>query len=179
MWGSLLGDRYIEIALRVCARANPVALQVINEYDLETADRQGRRSALLPLIKGSRGVPLHAIGLRAHLRGDRRIDRDITECRELDLEVLVTELDVIDNNLPLEQVIDGADASRVTEFLETVYLYQPPRALLTWGITDRYTWVPTKFKRQDEIENRPVPLDVAYQPKPLIDVLRRYCDMSR
>ena len=30
-----------------------------------------------------------------------------------------------------------------------------PTAILTWGLSDRYTWVPTYFKRRDGMPNRP------------------------
>ena len=49
-----------------------------------------------------------------------------------------------------------------------------PRAVLTWGLTDRWAWVPPYFKRPDGAKNRPLPLDEDYAPKPFMRVLDRY-----
>jgi endo-1,4-beta-xylanase len=49
-----------------------------------------------------------------------------------------------------------------------------PKAILTWGLTDRYTWVPTWFKRRDGLPNRPLPLDADLKRKPLFDVINQF-----
>jgi endo-1,4-beta-xylanase len=49
-----------------------------------------------------------------------------------------------------------------------------PKAILTWGLSDRYTWVPTYFKRADGMPNRPLPLDADFKRKPLFDVIEEY-----
>ena len=49
-----------------------------------------------------------------------------------------------------------------------------PRPILTWGLSDRYTWVPTWFKRPDGLPNRPLPLDADLKPKPLFDVIEGF-----
>jgi endo-1,4-beta-xylanase len=46
-----------------------------------------------------------------------------------------------------------------------------PKAILTWGLSDRYTWVPIYFKRRDGMPNRPLPLDAELKRKPLFDVI--------
>ncbi|WP_431197380.1 hypothetical protein [Streptococcus pneumoniae] len=51
--------------------------------------------------------------------------------------------------------------------------------MLTWGITDKYTWVPIWFKRSDGLANRPLPLDDGYRPKPLMRVLEHFGQGSR
>ena len=38
-------------------------------------------------------------------------------------------------------------------------------ALLTWGITDRYTWLNHEGARTDRLPERALPFDTAYQPK--------------
>jgi endo-1,4-beta-xylanase len=49
-----------------------------------------------------------------------------------------------------------------------------PEAILTWGLSDRYTWVPTYFKRPDGMPNRPLPLDADLKRKPLFDVIEQF-----
>jgi endo-1,4-beta-xylanase len=50
-----------------------------------------------------------------------------------------------------------------------------PSAIITWGITDRYTWVPTWYKRTDGLANRPLPFDENYRPKPLWSAIDYFC----
>jgi endo-1,4-beta-xylanase len=69
-------------------------------------------------------------------------------------------------------------AHRVDQFLSAIFAAASPTALLTWGITDRYTWVPMYFKRSDGQKNRPLPLDADYRRKPLLDVIEKYCRSS-
>ncbi len=98
-------------------------------------------------------MPLHAIGLQAHLFASRDIDRDglqdfLREVTALKLDVLITELDVIDYEFPGKvSQRDALVAGLAGQFLEAVCDVVHPKAILTWGLSDRYTWVPTYFKR--------------------------------
>ena len=65
-------------------------------------------------------------------------------------------------------------AAMADQFLGAVCEVARPKAILTWGLTDRYTWVPTYFKRKDGLPNRPLPLDTDYRRKPLYDVVEKY-----
>ncbi len=184
IWTRYLGPDYLAIALRAAARADPDAQLVVNEYDVEYAGARfaARRRALLALLRSlrERGVPLHAVGLQAHLLSGRSIDRDalqrfLAEIAALKLDVLVTELDVIDYELPGEiSRRDAMVAALADQFLGAVCDVIRPKAILTWGLTDRYTWVPTYFKRKDGLPNRPLPLDAGFKRKPLFDVVDKY-----
>lgn len=184
VWTKWLGADYIAIALRTAAAADPDAQLVVNEYDIEFRGPRyaAKRRAFLQLLRSLRdkGVPLHAVGLQAHLFADRAIDRDgmqafLAEIAALKLDVLITELDVIDYELPSNVgERDALVAGVATRFLETVCEVVRPRAILTWGLTDRYTWVPIYFKRKDGTPNRPLPFDANYKPKPLFDVIEQF-----
>jgi endo-1,4-beta-xylanase len=67
-------------------------------------------------------------------------------------------------------------ASRARDFLEPIRAAIRPSVIATWGITDRYTWVPIWYKRRDGLPNRPLPLDDHYQPKPLWQVIDYFCN---
>ncbi|GLS46361.1 endo-1,4-beta-xylanase [Methylobacterium brachythecii] len=184
VWTRTLGADYIPIAFRAAASADPTARLVLNEYDVEFAGARfkGKRDALLAIARRlvDSGVPLHAIGLQAHLFADRSIDRDglqafLREIRAMKLDVLVTELDVVDVSLPGDvEARDRQVAEMARAFLSAVAEVIPPSTILTWGISDRYTWVPTYFTRPDGLPNRPLPLDAAMRPKPLMAVIERY-----
>ena len=189
IWQQRLGEGHIALALRTAARVDPQARLVINEYDIEfVGDRfKRKREAFLRLIRDLklRNVPLHGIGLQGHLRADLPVDRDalsafVAEMRSLDLDVLVTELDVVDDKLPAATDLrDMMVAAKAYEYLEAIQAAARPAAVLSWGITDKYTWVPMYFKRSDGLPNRPLPLDEAYRPKPLMRVLEHFCGARR
>jgi endo-1,4-beta-xylanase len=184
IWARRLGADYLKLALGTAAEADPDAKLVLNEYDVEfTGPRfAARRKALIQLLRSlrDRDVPLHAVGLQAHLFADRAIDRDglqalLTEIKALKLDVWVTELDVIDYELPGKiGERDALVAGMASRFLEAVGEVVRPKAILTWGLSDRYTWVPTYFKRRDGMPNRPLPFDAELKRKPMFDVIEEF-----
>jgi endo-1,4-beta-xylanase len=184
IWTKQLGPDYLPIALRAAALADPDTQLVLNEYDVEYEGARfaARRKALVELLRSlrDRGVPLHAIGLQAHLLAGRALDIDglqamLAEIKALELDVLVTELDVIDYELPGDvSERDAMVAAFAARFLGAVCDVVRPKAILTWGLSDRYTWVPTYFKRRDGMPNRPLPLDTDFKRKPLFDVVEKY-----
>jgi len=184
IWTSRLRGDYLPIALRAAAAADPDARLVLNESDIEFRGPRfvARRHALIRLLRSlrDRDVPLHAVGLQAHLFADRAIDRDglqslLAEIEKLKLDVLITELDVIDYELPGQvSERDARVAGIASGFLKTVFEVSYPKAIMTWGLSDRYSWVPTYFKRPDGMPNRPLPLDAELQRKPLYDVIEEF-----
>jgi endo-1,4-beta-xylanase len=184
VWSRYIGEDYMAIAFRAAAAADPRAQLVINEYDVEyggapyTTKREALRRIVRKLL--DQKVPVHAVGLQAHLFADRAIDRDglssfAAEMHGLGLKLLVTELDVIDYTLPGDvPTRDALVAAKADEFLGALSAGAVPEAILTWGLSDRYTWLPMYFKRDDGKPNRPLPFDDAMRPKPLMDVINRY-----
>ena len=91
----------------------------------------------------------------------------------------MTELDVIDKDLPGPPSLrDTVVACGAFDFLNSIFAAARPMAITTWGITDRYTWVPVWFKRTDGLVNRPLPLDEYYRPKPLWSVIDYFCQKT-
>jgi endo-1,4-beta-xylanase len=185
VWLQYLGDKYIDLAFRTAHAVDPSAHLVINEFEIESLDGTAgkRRQAFLKLIRDllGRGVPLHGVGLQGHINGKYDIDRDglydfVTALRGLGVSVDVTELDVVDNELPGPIAVrDAIIASRAYDFLEPICAAIRPQLIATWGVTDRYTWVPIFFKRSDGLPNRPLPFDADYKPKPLWNVVDYFC----
>lgn len=184
LWRALLGDGHIERAFRLAHAVDPGAQLVINEYDIEhaTGYSPARRGAFAHLVRElvEKDVPVHAVGLQAHLRGGVPIDGDglaafVAEMRGLGLKILVTELDVIDVDLPAPAAErDALVARQVEEFLAAVTASGPLDSITTWGLTDRFTWINWAYARGDGAASRPLPLDADYRPKPMLDVIERF-----
>jgi endo-1,4-beta-xylanase len=169
-----LGPGYIDLAYRTAAAADPAAMLVYNEYGLEgdNLDSSARRSAVLKLLSGmkARGVPVHALGMEAHLNGNAietaGLSSFLKQVAALGLKILITELDVEDKNMAANVGSRDATVAGVYQaFLATVLQEPAVEAVLTWGLTDRYTWLSQMAARSDGQSVRPLPLDSSLQPK--------------
>ncbi|HLZ02383.1 MAG TPA: endo-1,4-beta-xylanase [Bradyrhizobium sp.] len=183
LWQNLLGDSYIRTAFRAAADADPDVQLVLNDYDIESVGERfaARRAALRNLVSDllDTGTPINAVGLQSHLHGEIEIDTDglarcVAEFRSWGLDVIVTELDVDDRFLPASVTErDAIVAKRVNDVLSTITSQAPLRSILTWGISDGYSWISQMFPRPDHLPNRPLPLDADFQPKPFMDVITK------
>lgn len=178
VWFRQLGPRLVDIAFQTAARVDPAARLVLNDYDFENPDERTaeRRRQALRLVRHlqDRKIPIHEVGLQAHLYGEKPLDlRAITAfCRELGrlgVGVRVTELDVIDWKLPGPAgQRDKLIADLTSAFLGAVIEGQRPEVITTWGLSDKSSWIHDVFKRQDSMRARPLPLDENYRPKPMM-----------
>jgi endo-1,4-beta-xylanase len=178
-WLRALGPHYLDLAFHAAAEADPSALRVLNEFgtDYTLAWQERRRVALLKLLETllARGVPVQAVGLQAHLDAsetaslDQRVlARFVADIGAMGLKVLATELDVRDDGLPANiPTRDQAVASHAGAWLDAVLPSPAVRGLLTWGLTDRRSWLNDKFPRKDGLPQRPLPLDPELRPTPL------------
>jgi endo-1,4-beta-xylanase len=185
IWQQRLGPAHVDLAFKTAAEADPSAKLVINEYNVEynTENAKARRAALLAIVRRlkDKGIPIHGVGLQAHLYADQQIDTDglarfVSELAGMGLDILVTELDVIDWRLPGDIANrDMAAARQVTTFLEAVGSAKLPSSVVTWGLSDKYSWIQDTFKREDKLQPRPLPLDANYRSKPMMRAIERFC----
>ena len=63
------------------------------------------------------------------------------------------------------RIIDRAVADIYREYLEIVLTQPALIAVITWGLSDRYTWLRKSSPRSDEADVRPLPLDGNLNPK--------------
>ena len=184
-WLRLVGPDYIETAFRATRAADPEALLSYNDYGLEGEDAgsEKKRVAVLQLLRRlkARGVPIDAVGLQAHLMvGDafgQGMMAFLAAVRELGLQVFVTELDVNDRMLPAETTARDAAVGRLYGDFVSLVMQEPALSLvLTWGITDRYTWL---RDRKDGLAERCLPFDGAGKPVAAFFAMRDAFDGKR
>jgi endo-1,4-beta-xylanase len=150
-WLDLAGPDYIDLAFRTAREADSRALLTYNDYGIETdaTDEIAKREAVLGLVRGmkQRGVPIDAVGVQSHLKTQNPVPgkglRDfVRELRRMDLRVFITELDVDEKKLEGSDEERDAAIARVYRGYVTRMVAEPNvDAVLTWGITDRYTWL--------------------------------------
>jgi endo-1,4-beta-xylanase len=179
LWLRALGPAYIDIAFHATAEADPHALRTINEFGIEYGvDWQARkRGALLDLCADmvSRRVPVQAVGIQAHLDpaeqstvDQKSLARFIADIASLGLKVVVTEFDVRDQTLPTAiPARDAAIAAHARAWLDAVLPNPAVLGVLSWGLSDRATWLNGSFPRADNLPQRPLPLDADLSRKKL------------
>jgi endo-1,4-beta-xylanase len=186
IWMRHLGSDYIAMAFRIAHESDPGAKLYINEFDLEFVGSKfdARRNALISLVRRLKDsdVPIHGVGIQGHLWPDRAIDRRafesfLKDLHGMKLDVMVSELDVIDERLPGDpDARDAMIAQIVYEFLDTVCSAVRPAAIFTWGLSDKYSWISEDRKRKDGLASRAHPLDAEMHEKKMwsvIDYFRR------
>jgi endo-1,4-beta-xylanase len=91
----------------------------------------------------------------------------------LGLEVYITEMDVEDLELPGDiPTRDRLVAEMYRGYLEIVLHHPAVKAVLTWGFTDKYSWLNhVRHQRPDGLPKRPLPFDADLRPKPAFDAM--------
>jgi endo-1,4-beta-xylanase len=176
IWFRHMGPDYMETAFRAAAQADPKALLTWNENWLEEETEFGasKRIFLMKHLKEllSRGVPVQAIGIQSHLVGGHVVGgphfRDfLHQLSDMGLKILITELDVQDQNLPNDiGARDQAVADAYYRYLDAVLEHKSVVAVLTWGLSDKYSWLAGAYPRADGAPVRTLPYDADMTPKP-------------
>ncbi|NMG06341.1 endo-1,4-beta-xylanase [Brasilonema sp. UFV-L1] len=186
-WMLFLGESYIDLAFRTAAAADPHTMLVYNDrwLDYDTPRDNAQRIAVLKLLERLKtsGTPLHALGIQAHLNASetrfnpKKLRKFLADVASLGLKILVTELDVIDKDLPKDiKVRDRIVASVYEDYLNVVLDEKAVIAVLTWGLSDRYTWLATYEPRKDRAPVRTLPLDSNLKPKLAWNAMARAFD---
>ena len=174
LWLDWIGPEFVEIAFQTARDADSKALLVWNENWLETdADySRKKRQHTLDFLKQlkKRNVPVQALGLQGHVFADQKIAPELPafleQVADMGLMLLITELDVRDRNLRADIADrDRLVAARYYELLSAVLENKAVIAVLTWGLTDRYTWInKSNSRRPDGLPSRALPYDADLHP---------------
>jgi endo-1,4-beta-xylanase len=186
-WLELLGPGYIELAFRAAAAADPKALLVYNDFglDYDTPWETARRQSVLSLLERllAKGTPIHALGIQAHLmREDPKFNpvqtrQFLKDVASLGLKIMITELDITDLKLVANPNERDRQVAAIYEDYLSVVLDEPAViAVLTWGLSDRYTWIAKDKPRSDGLPVRPLPLDAQLNRKLAWNAIARSFD---
>jgi endo-1,4-beta-xylanase len=182
-WRRALGPQFVPMALSAVHAAVPAARLLINDDDLEydAPDRERKRATYLRLIEAyvKGGAKLHGFGLEAHLKpwlpiADHAYRRFLHELAGFGLKLYVTELDVCDRTLAADIAArDRAVADLTRRYLDLVLDEPAVCTVMTWGLSDRTSWMlrdPVAF-RPDGLKPRPLPYDCHLTAKPMREAI--------
>jgi len=174
IWLRTIGHEYIDMAFRWAHEADPDALLFYNDYGSEGMNVKS--DAIYDLVAGmrERGLPIDGVGLQMHViagLAPGHVHENMDRLAALGLQVHVTELDVRIRGTPTATAL-AIQARTYQHVAETCLAAHNCTALVTWGLSDRYSWIPGQFPGWGAA----LPLDEAFQPKPayyaLADALR-------
>lgn len=179
-WHKAFGPDYIEIAFHAARSADPDALLFYNELNLEGDVwwAEKRRTATLKMLERllKRNVPIDGLGIQSHLKAyrvrydDEVISKFLKEVADLGLKILLTEFDIADIDGPDDPARRDADiAALARRYLDVAFSNGNVQGCLTWGITDRYSWLSRydSYKWPDGQLSRVLPFSEDMQPKPM------------
>ncbi len=180
-WYNTIGPGYVARAFHIAHEEDRNALLVINEFGFETVNQYGdqpadRQRATLQVIDRllNEGVPVHALGIQAHLQADHFADRFhprayrrfLAEVADRGLKILITELDVLDDGLPANATTrDRMVAETYQRYLDVAVDEPAVAAVMAFGLSDRYTWLQEDYPREDGAPRRALAYNQKLQPK--------------
>lgn len=185
-WYQTIGPSYVADAFHIASEHDPQADLVLNEGGLETAtsssDLAARRGATLKVLDTllGAGVPVDSLGIQAHLRAEdfsdrfspRSYRRFLQDVSDRGLNVHITEMDVLDDGLKADhRVRDRVVADVYRRYLDATLDVPAVKTVVTFGLSDRFTWLQEDHPRRDGAGRRPLPFDRALRPKPAYHAL--------
>jgi endo-1,4-beta-xylanase len=119
----------------------------------------------------SKGVPLYALGMQSPIGlntkdfNPQKLSDFLKDVASLGLKIMITEMDVSEKK-SLDIAIRDRLIASVYEDVLSVMLDEPAvTAVITWGLSDRYTWLSKRTQREDGKPVRPLPLDAQMERK--------------
>jgi len=178
-----MGQRVLDVAFHTAREAAPHAQLVYNDYMSWEAGHEAHRAGVLRLLEGfkTRGVPIDALGVQSHIGSGNQDDsvgfdtaqerewrKFLDEATGMGLDIVISEFDVHDKNLPADPVVrDQAVADLGRGYLDLMFSYPQTKTVMAWGMYDPYSWLQGRWPREDGGAKRPTPFDAEYRAKPL------------
>jgi endo-1,4-beta-xylanase len=166
--GRAPGD-YVRDAFRWAREADPKALLFYNDYGAETINAKSDGIYRFLRELKSEDVPVDGVGFQAHVSYDQDIPEaslraNFKRFSDLGLVIHITEMDVA---IPDDKKNDAdalqLQARQYEKFMRVCLETRGCQAFLTWGLTDKYSW----------IDSRALLLDKNYAHKPAYDAVAR------
>jgi endo-1,4-beta-xylanase len=164
-----IGNGYIEEAFRAARAADPAAKLCINDFSTDGVN--AKSTAIFNLVSDfkARGVPIDCVGFQSHLivgqvPGDYQAN--LQRFANLGVDVRITELD-IRMPTPASSANLAAQASDYKKVFNACLAVSRCQGVTIWGITDKYSWVPSTFPGQGAA----LVWDDNYNRKPAYDAI--------
>ena len=177
-----LGHASNDLMFNTARDALPDAQLVYNDYMSWEDGSATHRAGVLRLLERFRNnnTPVDALGLQSHIspgsaadasnfaRQEREWRAFLDEIVGMGYALLITELDVHDRTLPADAAArDAATAAYLRGYLDVTLSYPQLKDVLVWGMVDHYSWLQSRWPREDNLPKRANLYDAEFRPKPM------------
>jgi endo-1,4-beta-xylanase len=171
IWLRRIGPEYIDLAFEWAHQADPGALLFDNE-DASGDGRSVKQRGILRLVQSlrQRGVPISGVGIETHTGLYRHLGAHVSSfmraLNSVGVAAAITEMDVALPESPSQTDLDK-QARIYAEVLDACLRARNCHTFVTWGFTDRYSWIPAA----EPGLGHALPFDENYRPKPAFKTL--------
>jgi endo-1,4-beta-xylanase len=166
VWLRAIGPDYIDLAFEFAHAADPKARLYYNDYSTESPGP--KQDAVFALVTGLRvrGVPIDGVGFQSHIfsvdaaPSQATLTESLNRFAQAGFAVAITELDV-GLTLPADEAQLQRQADVFRSVLAACLSTARCDTFVTWGFTDRHSWVPAFLKGRGAA----LPFDAQLQPK--------------
>ncbi|HEY2659901.1 MAG TPA: endo-1,4-beta-xylanase [Caulobacteraceae bacterium] len=181
LWSRNLGRTdYMRRAFDNAREADPDAVLLINDYNLESLPK--KRATFMRLVEDllKAGAPVGGIGTQSHMAADLRpgaVCEAIGDLASLGLPIHVSELDISLNRAggvfrPRADL--QAAQNRLAQELAEAFAGLPPRqrfAFTLWGLKDDQSWLRSLKENPSPPWDEPLAFDADGDRRPMFDAL--------
>ncbi|KAJ3129775.1 hypothetical protein HK098_000144 [Nowakowskiella sp. JEL0407] len=165
IWYRVIGPAYIRIAFQAAKDADPNVKLYLNDYNLDYfSDKLTTTVELIKNLQVS-NTPIDGVGSQAHLIVGNvspwSLSNTMKSITNLNLEFAYTELDIREKT-PISSTTLDLQATNYADVAKSCVGNEKCVGVQTWGITDKYSWIPLVFPGYGEA----LVFDVNYNPKP-------------
>ena len=168
----MLGPDYLSMAFHWAHEGDPHAKLFYNDFSADEIN--AKSDAIYEVLREliSQGTPVHGVGFQMHVNLENRprpksVAKNMRRFADLGLEVQVTEMDVA-LNVPATERDLAEEARLYGDIMEACLDTKAFSAFVTWGVTDRYSWIPLQFHGK----GAPLLFDAEGRPKPAYFAVR-------
>lgn len=145
-----LGDSYFALSFKFAAAADATTKLYYNDYNLEYFPVKADGAVRIAKLVQAAGVPIHGIGLQAHMTVGRTPSRanltwTLNKYTALGLDVAYTELDVRIKPLPSNSSSLQAQAKEYEAIVGSCLDVPRCVGITVWGFGDSHSWIPSTF----------------------------------
>ncbi|MBO0796844.1 MAG: endo-1,4-beta-xylanase, partial [Ktedonobacteraceae bacterium] len=146
----LIGNSYIEEAFKAARAADPAAKLCYNDFSTDGVNSKSTAILNMVLDFKSRGIPIDCVGFQAHLivgQVPSDFQSNLQRFADAGVDVNITELD-IRMPTPASSANLQQQATDYQKVVSACLAVSRCTSITTWGITDKYSWVPGTFSGQ-------------------------------
>jgi len=183
LWSRNLGQiDYMRRAFDNAREADPGAVLLINDYNLESLPK--KRASFMRLVETllKSGAPVSGIGTQTHIAADLKrgaVTAAIRDLASLGLPIHVSELDISLNRgrglLTSDTDLDAAQ-DRLAKEVAEAFAALPTRqrfAFTVWGLRGADSWLRGPKENPGPPWDQPLPFDDSGRPRPMLAALER------